>query len=105
MLKHKPRNIFYHRDFLKRPYRGTRDDRFLNPKNGRLIKLVVQCNKGVLNGRSEASWTRKVIRNNSLWLFRVSYWATSTGATGAIVKWLPACFALAIIVSDARAEE
>ncbi len=77
--------MFYHRDILKRSFRGTRDDRFLNPKDGRPKELTVQCTNDVLDTESEASWTRTRVRNKSPWLFRVAYWGTEKGA---IVKWL-----------------
>lgn len=61
-------------------------------------ELKTQCTKEVLHKGSQATWTRTQVRNNSPRLFRLSYWATSKNT---IVRWLPACGILAIVVSEA----
>ena len=95
-------NIFYHRDLLKRSHKGKRDDRFLNPRNGRLVKLIVQCTSDVNRTRAEASWSRTIVLNNSPRVFRISHWATEKYA---IVRWLPACGLLLLLVSPVKQKD
>ena len=95
-------NIFYHRDLLRRSYQGKRDDRFLNPRNGRVIKLIVQCTSDVKNARAKASWIRTTVYNDSPRLFRISHWATEKYV---IVRWLPACGLLLLLVSQVKQKE
>ena len=102
--------IFYHRDFLKRPYRGLNQrDKFLNPYNGTLCDLVVQSSDQILNSESKARWLRVGIRNGSPWLIRLSNWALScdhgspdnvkTHIPTAALRWIPACIAILVAVS------
>ena len=102
----------YHRDIFHRPFKGKRrNDMFLNPYDGRLCDLVVQSSSGVLEWNPPARWYRTDLRNGSPWIIRLSNWALSrdhgsaekvgTNAGEAILRWIPACLALAIVVSPA----
>ena len=76
---------------------GKRDDRFLNPKDGRPSELKIQCSQDVLNHRPQATWTRTQVSGKTSLLFPITQWAMGDYA---VIKWLPACIALTIIVSD-----
>ncbi|KAL8869508.1 MAG: hypothetical protein Q9174_004220 [Haloplaca sp. 1 TL-2023] len=54
------RNIFHHRDFMKRDFsQGHRDDRYLSPKDGRPEKLIVQSTVSQLGSRrARVTWDR-----------------------------------------------
>ncbi|KAI4178363.1 MAG: hypothetical protein L6R41_008419 [Letrouitia leprolyta] len=84
--------VFYHRDILKRPFHGRRDDRFLDPKDGRPAPLVVQS-----TGRTQpgATWQRTSVQNISPWMFRLSCWAYEDPA---FLRWLPACAVLTVVL-------
>lgn len=97
-LQRMSHQIFHHRDILKRPYSGPRDTRFLNPKDGRPTKLVVQCSDEVLANRSGADWSRTTTVNKGPWMFRLAHWATADGQSS-VFWWLPACAVLTIVVS------
>ena len=99
-----------HRDYFMRPFKGPRGkDKFLNPYDGRLCDLVVQSS-GDLFSEPEVRWVRTRLRNGSPWMIRISNWALSrdhgsketvgTDVREAILRWIPACFALAIVVSS-----
>ncbi|KAL8735021.1 MAG: hypothetical protein Q9166_001146 [cf. Caloplaca sp. 2 TL-2023] len=89
--------IFHHRDFLRRPFSGRRDNRFLNPKDGRPKELVVQCSENVLANRSGANWSRISVQNKGPWMFHLAHWASGEFAA---LKWLPACAVLTVVVSQ-----
>ncbi|KAL8832585.1 MAG: hypothetical protein Q9170_004829 [Blastenia crenularia] len=89
------KQVFYHRDILKRPFSGQRDDRFINPKDGRPKALVVQAAEQVLAQSSGATWQRTAVQNKSPWMFRLSCWAFGDLA---IVKWIPACALLTVVL-------
>ena len=95
-----------------RPFKGEPgNDKFLNPYDGRLCDLVVQSSGEVFKSKSGARWSRTYLRSGSPWMIRISNWALSrdhgsketvgTDVTVAILRWIPACFALAIVVSSA----
>ncbi|KAL8881520.1 MAG: hypothetical protein Q9198_001287 [Flavoplaca austrocitrina] len=92
----KRNQLFHHRDILKRPYSGLRDIRFLNPRDGKPTKLIVQSSEEVLANRSSADWERKSTDNAGPWIFRLTHWATANGGRS-IVVWLPACAVLTIV--------
>lgn len=109
------RRDFYHRDLFRRPFKGKNsNDKFLNPYDGRLCDLVVQGSKEVLESNSGARWFRKGLKNGSSWIYRLSNWAMSrdhgskdtvgtdvgTDVGVAIIRWIPACLALAVVVSS-----
>ena len=100
----------YHRDFLGRNFTGyDLNEKFLNPYDGRLCFLVVQSSQDVQQSNPEATWYRTRVRNGSPWMIRISNWAmsrdhdseTPVGAdiATAVRRWIPACLALALIVS------
>ncbi|KAL9591844.1 MAG: hypothetical protein Q9179_007313, partial [Wetmoreana sp. 5 TL-2023] len=100
----------FHRDFLKRPLYGYDiSDKSLNPYDGRLCNLSVQCSEGVLSSDSEATWRRNKVRNGSSWIIRLANWALSrdhgsedkvkTDVITAMCRWLPACIALSVVIS------
>ena len=106
----KKKEVFYHRDFFKRSFKGKSGyDKFLSPYDGRLCDLVVQCSIKVLESKSSARWRRIGIQNGSPWMIRISNWAMSrdhgsdetvgTDIRLAIIRWIPACVALAVVVS------
>ncbi|KAL8648667.1 MAG: hypothetical protein Q9210_004848 [Variospora velana] len=96
-LQRMSHQIFHHRDILKRPYSGLRDTRFLNPKDGRPTKLVVQCSDEVFANRSDADWSRTTTVNKGPWMFRLAHWATADGPSS-VLLWLPACAVLTIVL-------
>ena len=100
-----------HRDLFMRPFKGEQgNDKFLNPYDGRLCDLVVQSSEEVLFSEPRVRWFRTRLRNGSPWMIRISNWALSrdhgskkpvgTDVREAILRWIPACFALAIVVSS-----
>ncbi|KAL8838467.1 MAG: hypothetical protein Q9176_005019 [Flavoplaca citrina] len=97
LVSRKRNQLFHHRDILKRPYSGLRDTRFLNPKDGKPTKLIVQSSEEVLANRSSADWERKSTDNAGPWIFRLTHWATADGGRS-IVVWLPACAVLTIVL-------
>ena len=103
-------HISYHRDLLRRPFKGKDvNDKFLNPYDGRLCDLTVQCSREVFESASGARWFRKSLGNGSPWVIRLSNWAMSrdhgsednvrTDCRVALQRWIPACLGLAILVS------
>lgn len=82
--------VFYHRDILKRPFSGRKDDRFLNPKDGRPTPLLVQSTGRTQSG---ATWQRTSVQNISPWMFRLSCWAYKDPA---FLRWVPACALLTV---------
>ncbi|KAL8958452.1 MAG: hypothetical protein Q9193_004495 [Seirophora villosa] len=93
----KPTQTFHHRDVLKRPYSGLRDTRFLNPKDGRPINLVIQCSEDVLANGSGADWSRTSTVNKGPWIFRLAHWVTADGQSS-VLLWLPACAVLTLVL-------
>ncbi|KAI4250308.1 MAG: hypothetical protein L6R42_008764, partial [Xanthoria sp. 1 TBL-2021] len=97
LVSRKRNQLFHHRDFLRRPYSGQRDTRFLDPKDGRPTELVVQSSEEVLAHKSGADWTRKTIDNEGPWIFRLAHWATADGQSS-VTLWLPACAVLTVVL-------
>lgn len=104
------RRKYVHRDRMRRIFEGeNRRDKALNPYDSRLQDLVVQCSPGVLEGRSQLTWSRQPLRNRSPYMIRLSNWALSreymsgkepeTNTASAMVRWVPACLALLFVVS------
>lgn len=102
----------YHRDLYRRPFTNKPSkDKFLNPYDGRLCDLVVQSSKEILESNS-AQWSRKGLQNGSPWMIRLSNWAMSRDHESeetvgihtqeTILRWIPACLALAMVVSSAH---
>ena len=58
---------------------------------------MIQCSEDVLNSKSDATWTRTHISDKTSLLIKISQWAVGRNA---VIKWLPACVTLMILVSD-----
>lgn len=103
----------YHRDILKRAFsRDIHDrdfDRFLNPDDGKLARLIVQCSGEVSRDESSSSWSHTCVKSGSPWMIRLSNWAMSrfrdskgemhSSIFKAALRWIPACCALVLVVS------
>ena len=102
--------LWFHRDFLKRDTVSfNTNEKFLNLYDGSLCDLEVQTSRSVQRPNSKATWYRTELRNGSPWMIRVSNWAMSrelvstdevrTNTSKAALRWVPACIALALLVS------
>ncbi|KAF4618367.1 hypothetical protein G7Y89_g14936 [Cudoniella acicularis] len=101
---------FRNQDNFQRIYKGrTADDRYINPDNGRLDHLIVQCTDRVYSGRRNSTYKRTFIRNVSPKTLRVANWPMShldygprknkpLGYFLMVVKWPLTCIALYIII-------
>jgi hypothetical protein len=115
-----------HRDVFRRKYTGAEDDRFINPIDGRVEKLVVQSKKEIYDHKNDTTWRRTYIGNNSPYIIRLAYWPMSylTSRDGklyrkkheygdrrdrviswdsdqmrqAALRWLPACLGMFLLV-------
>ncbi|KAL8924255.1 MAG: hypothetical protein Q9172_002768 [Xanthocarpia lactea] len=85
------------RNIDRRLHSGPRDTRFLNPKDGRPKKLIVQCSNEELVYKSGADWSRIPVKNIGPWMFRIAHWAVA-GGDEAYIRWLPACAALTLVL-------
>ena len=102
--------LCFHRDLLKRDLVDfDTSEKFLNPYDGNLCTLIVQSSQSVLQSNPMATWYRTKLRNGSPWMIRISNWAMSrdfvpedsvrTVTSQAAQRWIPACIALAFVVS------
>ena len=100
----------FHRDLLKRDLvRFDTNEKFLNPYDGSLCTLIVQSSRSVQHSNPMATWYRTKLRNGSPWMIRISNWAMSrdlisedsvrTDVLQVTIRWIPACIALALVVS------
>jgi len=115
-----------HQDVFRRKYTGFEDDRFINPIDGRVEKLVVQSKEEIYDHRNDTTWRRTYIENNSPYIIRLAYWPMSYLTSGdetfdqkkreygnrrdrmiswasdqkgqAALRWLPACLGLFLLV-------
>lgn len=115
-----------HLDVFRREYEGLKDDRYLDPLDGRVQKLVVQSTEAIYNQRNDTTWRRTYMRNVSPYIIRLAYWAMpsvpSSQESSAITderkshavtalaswkkeqwmhvgqRWLPTCIGLLIMV-------
>ena len=101
----------FYRDFLKRDLIAIDgNEKFLNPYDGCLSVLIVQCSQHVQTSNPQATWHRTELKNGSPWMIRISNWAMAreiisedivrTNISIAAVKWIPACIALACVVGS-----
>jgi hypothetical protein len=67
-----------HLDVFRREYEGPEDDRYLNPLDGRVQKLVVQSTKATYNQTNSTTWRRTYMRNVSPYIVRLAYWPVSS---------------------------
>ncbi|KAL8799476.1 MAG: hypothetical protein Q9200_007532 [Gallowayella weberi] len=105
--------VAYHRDFLKRPLISdihNRDvDLFLNPYDGRLAPLIVQCSGEISRDDRSTPWSHTSIKSGSPLMIRLSNWAMSrvpssegsmhSSISKAALRWIPACCALVLVAS------
>jgi len=65
---------FRHQDSLQRIYEGRFDDRYLDPVDGRVKELVVQCTDRVYCGPRNSTYKRTFIRNVAPLTLRIASW-------------------------------
>jgi hypothetical protein len=65
---------FRHQDSLQRIYEGQFDDRYIDPVDGRVKELVVQCTDRVYLGPRNSTYKRTFIRNVAPITLRVANW-------------------------------
>ena len=63
-----------HLDVFRREYEGLKDDRYLDPLDGRVQKLVVQSTKATYNQLNDTTWRRTYMKNVSPYIIRLAYW-------------------------------
>jgi hypothetical protein len=67
-----------HLDVFRREHEGREDDRYLDPVDGRVQKLVVQSTRATYNQRNNTTWRRTYMRNVSPYIIRLAYWPVSS---------------------------
>ena len=67
-----------HLDVFRREHEGIEDDRYLDPVDGKVQKLVVRSTKAIYNQRNNTTWRRTYIRNVSPYIIRLAYWPVSS---------------------------
>lgn len=103
------RDHWRHRDAMRRIWNGVEDDRYLNPDNGRVNRLVVQTTNVVYDGPTNSTWRRTYIRNVSSIIVRVAQWPftkvprdskqwSRENWTFVGLWWLPTCISLLVVV-------
>ena len=70
-----------HRDAMRRVWRGSDDDRFLDPVNGRIRDLIVQATSDIYDEPNKTTWRRVWMRNTSSHIVRLAYWAVGSSRT------------------------
>ncbi|KAJ5736708.1 uncharacterized protein N7483_001833 [Penicillium malachiteum] len=101
---------FHHKDHFQRVHRGRADERFLDPEDGRVEKLIVQCTNDFLKVARDSKYKRTSISNVSPLTLRIANWALrgfdadlegkgyrSMNYLEAAVKWPAACLFLTIV--------
>jgi hypothetical protein len=68
---------FRHQDSLERIFEGPSDDRFLDPIDGAVKELVVQCVDRIYKGPRNSTYKRTFIRNVSPVTLRIASWPMS----------------------------
>lgn len=103
---------YYHRDAMDREYTGEKDYRYIDPKDGKIKALVVQCVDDILSGTGNGTWKRTYIRNVTPIFYRVAMWPfnhldmregtlkSQEDWALVIAKWIPTCILLTIGVSS-----
>ncbi|KAL5326555.1 hypothetical protein ACEPPN_004241 [Leptodophora sp. 'Broadleaf-Isolate-01'] len=103
---------FRHQDSLQRVHEGPSDDRYINPVDGRVMELIVQCADRVYRGPRNSTYRRTYIRNVAPIMLRVADWPSQhldddeQKSRGAkiwgrflfVVKWPITCFVLNHII-------
>ena len=105
-------NIRY-RDAVGRVTTRINEDRFLDPFDVHLARLMVQSTDEIYSGPDNATWRRTFIRNQAPWAIRFANWPFNSvkidkkhwdGSdwTMIVLKWPFACVGLAFTVSYCR---
>ncbi|KAJ5523775.1 hypothetical protein N7494_010425 [Penicillium frequentans] len=68
---------YRHKDHFQRIYKGSLDERFLDPVTGKVKELIVQCVDNVYNGPQNSTYKRTFIRNVSPLTLRLANWPMS----------------------------
>jgi len=114
--RRRPRNengakMIKYLDVFRRKFRGSAEDRFIGPIDGRLIRLVVQSTKESYDSKNKTTWRRTYINNVSPYIVRLANWPQSV-KYGRIeswkrkdwiyagLRWLVSSIALLIVVSS-----
>ncbi|KAJ5893447.1 hypothetical protein N7495_005138 [Penicillium taxi] len=69
---------FRHKDHFQRVFYGASGERFLDPEDGRVKELVVQCTDDVYRALKDAKYKRTSIRNVSPITLRITNWAMNS---------------------------
>ncbi|KAJ6020840.1 hypothetical protein N7540_006344 [Penicillium herquei] len=66
---------FHHKDHFQRVFSGKADERFLDPEDGRVKELIVQCTDDFLKVARDSKYKRRSIRDVSPLTLRIANWA------------------------------
>jgi hypothetical protein len=69
-----PEKVLRHQDIMQRVHHGPCDDRFINPGDGKVVELVVQCTDRVYKGPRNSTYKRTFIRNVAPKTLRIANW-------------------------------
>jgi hypothetical protein len=105
-----PKAPFRIQDIFQRIYKERiEEDRYINPDDGLLVELIVQCTDKVYSGPLNSTYKRTFIRNIAPKTLRIANWPMAHLDYGPkdqqrwalflmAVKWPMTCFALYCIV-------
>lgn len=65
---------YRHRDAMRRIWKGSEDDRYLDPTDGRVRDLVVQATNDIYDEPNKTTWRRVYMKNVSSPIVRLAYW-------------------------------
>ena len=114
-LIYSSREKIRYRDAVGRVSTGVNEDRFLNPVDVHLQRLMVQSADEIYCGPDNATWRRTFIRNQAPWAIRLAnlpfnsvktdkeHWDGSDW-TMIVLKWPVACAGLVFTVSGCRTD-
>jgi hypothetical protein len=71
------KSTFRHQDSLGRVYKGSCDDRFLDPLDGKVKELIVQCTDSLYRRPMNSTYKRTFIRNVSPITLQIANWPMS----------------------------
>lgn len=69
--------VFRHLDVFRREYESRNDDVYLDPINGKIRKLFVQCTRAIYENPNDTSWRRTYVKDISPRIIRLAYWPYS----------------------------
>jgi hypothetical protein len=112
-LAYSSRENIRYKDAVGRVTTRINEDRFLDPFDVHLARLMVQSTDEIYSGPDNATWRRTFIRNQAPWAIRVANWPFSSAKGDKsnwdrsewaiiILKWLVSCFGLAFTVRYCR---